>query len=163
MADEILLISIRPEHANKIFGGSKKVELRRLKPKVRTGDLVLVYVSSPVQALVGAFSVGKVVEAKPQILWDQVKEIACITKGQFDDYYTGTRTAYGIYIKEVRQLPKPVKLGSLRNIFSSFHPPQSYRYVTSVEAAAIHITSHQIMKRDLLQRMPASIRQTANV
>jgi predicted transcriptional regulator len=111
-----------------------------------------------VQALVGTFDVGKVVDAEPKILWDQVKDIAGINRKQFDDYYTGATKAYGIFVQEVRQLPKPVWLGSLRGIFDSFHPPQSYRYVTPVEAAAINSTSHEIMKRDLLQRMPACVR-----
>src|SRR5215207_9382671 len=130
MAGHILLLSIRPEHAFKIFDGSKKVELRRVRPKVSAGDSVLVYVSTPVRALVGAFDVERVVEARPQALWDQVKETAGITREQFDSYYSGAANAYGIVVGQVRQLPEPVMLYRLRKLFSGFHPPQSYRYLS---------------------------------
>jgi len=158
MSSGILLISIRPEHAAKIFDGSKKVELRRVRPKVTSGDVVFVYVSAPVKALVGAFYVEKVVEASPRMLWGQVKDIAGINRARFDDYYNGAINAFGIFVQETRQLPKPVGLESLKDIVSSFRPPQSYRYITPTEAAAIDSTSHQIMKKDLLQTMPASVR-----
>jgi predicted transcriptional regulator len=158
MSSGILLISVRPEHAEKIFDGSKKVELRRVRPKVTSGDMVFIYVSAPVKALVGAFYVEKVVEASPQMLWGQVKDIAGINRARFDAYYNGAVNAYGIFVQETRQLPKPVDLELLRDIVSSFRPPQSYRYITPTEAAAIDSTSHQIMKKDLLQTMPASVR-----
>ena len=114
MAGEILLLSIRPEHADKIFDGSKRVELRRVRPRVTSGDLVLVYVSTPVRALVGAFDVTRVVEAQPQILWEQVKEDAGISREQFDSYYRGAAKAYGIVVGNVRQLPEPVMLHRLK-------------------------------------------------
>jgi predicted transcriptional regulator len=44
----ILLLSIRPEYANKIFDRTKTVELRRVRPRLlNEGDRVVVYVSSP--------------------------------------------------------------------------------------------------------------------
>ncbi len=158
MARDILLLSIRPEHATKIFDGSKKVELRRVRPKVSAGDSVLVYVSTPVRALVGAFEVERVMEARPHELWDQVKENAGVTREQFDSYYSGAANAYGIVVGQVRQLPEPVMLYRLRQIVSGFRPPQSYRYLSQTEAAAINLKSHEIMKFYMLRRMPASVR-----
>src|SRR5438552_3893096 len=38
-----LLLSIRPKHAEKIFDGIKTVELRRIRPRLQRGDLVLVF------------------------------------------------------------------------------------------------------------------------
>lgn len=58
MPGDVLLISIRPVYANKIFDGSKTVELRRVRPRLETGSVVLVYVSNPVQALMGMFQVS---------------------------------------------------------------------------------------------------------
>jgi predicted transcriptional regulator len=158
MAGHILLLSIRPEYAAKIFDGSKKVELRRVKPKVAAGDSVLVYVSTPVRAMVGAFNVVGVMEGRPQVLWDRVKETAGITREQFDSYYRGATTAYGIVVGQVRHLPEPVMLYRLRELFAGFRPPQSYRYLNQKEAAAISLKSHEIMKNYMLQKMPASVR-----
>src|SRR6185503_3263930 len=65
MPNQALLISVRPRFAEMIFAGTKVVELRRLRPRIGTGDLVFVYVSSPVMALAGAFEVGEVVSGAP--------------------------------------------------------------------------------------------------
>ena len=64
MLRKILLLSIHPEHAKNIFDGIKTVELRRTRPRLSKCDQVLVYVSSPTKALVGAFEVKKVIEDK---------------------------------------------------------------------------------------------------
>ena len=46
MANNAILMSIRPQYANMIFDGTKTAELRRVKPKtLESGDLILVYVS----------------------------------------------------------------------------------------------------------------------
>ena len=61
MIGNALLLSIHPEYAEKIFDGTKRVELRRVRPRLQNGDLVIVYVSSPVKAVCGAFRVDNVV------------------------------------------------------------------------------------------------------
>jgi predicted transcriptional regulator len=130
MGDKVLLLSIRPEHAEKIFRGQKKVELRRIRPKVKRYDKVVVYVSSPVKALMGLFEVERVVEELPQYLWWQVRHDAGVSKQQFDHYYTGARIGFGIFLTKAEMLPKPIPLTLLRKEWIGFHPPQSYRYLT---------------------------------
>jgi len=129
MPDHALLLSIRPKFASKIFDGTKTVELRRVRPRVTTGDLVLVYVSSPVKALLGAFEVARVVAAPPSQLWNNVESKAGVTREQFDDYYKGAKTGYGIFLKRKWAFDKPIKLENLRRWKSKFRPPQSYHYV----------------------------------
>ncbi len=41
MPSNILLLSIRPKYAKKIFEGNKKVELRRVRTRLDKGDLVV--------------------------------------------------------------------------------------------------------------------------
>ena len=44
MPCNVLLISIKPEYANKIFDEqTKQVELRRVRTRVKAGDIVVVY------------------------------------------------------------------------------------------------------------------------
>ena len=50
MRDVTLLLSIHQNHAENIFLGNKRVELRKTKPKIINGDRVFLYVSSPVKA-----------------------------------------------------------------------------------------------------------------
>ncbi|WP_257236648.1 hypothetical protein [Nostoc sp. 'Peltigera malacea cyanobiont' DB3992] len=80
MPCHILLISVKPEYANKIFEErTKKVELRRVRTRVKTGDIVFVYVSSPKKTFLGFFEVDFVIEklaSKNELkeLWKQVKD-----------------------------------------------------------------------------------------
>lgn len=139
MSVHSLLISIRPKYADQIFNGQKKVELRRVKPRVSSGDTVLVYVTSPTKALLGAFEVEKVVESSPNRLWSKVANIAGISKEEFIDYYDGTEKAYGIFIKKSWHLETPLALSNLKTKWENFHPPQSYRYVSLKEATVIGV------------------------
>ena len=87
MARNAILMSIRPQYAEKIFSKTKTVELRKVKPKTLAGgDLIFVYVSSPVQSLVGAFKVASVLEKPLSSLWPNVKDYAGISRGEFLDY-----------------------------------------------------------------------------
>ncbi len=137
MSEHALLLSIRPEYATKIFDGSKTVELRRVRPRLTSGDLVLVYASAPVKALLGAFEVAKVVEAPPAQLWTQVQEKAGLTHDQFDQYFDGAKQGYGIFLKRKWSLAEPVALDVLRKRQTNFRPPQSYHYLTQGEANRI--------------------------
>ena len=38
MTDEVLLLSIHPEYAARIFDGKKTVELRKIRPRMEHGD-----------------------------------------------------------------------------------------------------------------------------
>lgn len=134
-----LLLSIRPKYAAQIFSGEKTVELRRVKPKITKGDTVLVYVSSPTKALLGAFEVDEVVELSPVNLWEKVQFIAGITEAEFVNYYDGSDKAYGIFIKKSWHLDAPLALSNLKTKWDNFHPPQSYRYVSIKEAAVIGV------------------------
>ena len=41
MPNNILLLSIKPEYADKILAGKKTVELRRVRTRLEAGDLAL--------------------------------------------------------------------------------------------------------------------------
>lgn len=155
MTRDALLLSIRPEYANKIFDGTKTVELRRTRPRLEAGGRVLVYVSTPVKALVGMFEVGRVMEAHPSLLWSHVREHAGITRWQFDHYFIGADRAYGIFLTSPRQLPMPIELGHLRELIEGFVPPQSYRYLTHDEVRLVHTGSQRFKKIKLLPQISA--------
>jgi len=130
MASKVLLLSIRPKFAEKIFDGTKKVELRRVKPNLSEGDIVVVYVSSPVKQVWGTFEVGQIVEKSIGELWPLVQHDAGLLKDEFDDYYFGVDHGYGIYIKEITAIHQPMDLGEIRKRWGNFHPPQSYCYLS---------------------------------
>lgn len=123
------MISIRPKYATLFFNGRKKTELRRVRPHIQKGDIVLIYVSSPVKALMGGFKVRKVIQGSPKYLWSTVGEEAGVTKKEFEDYYSGLSLGFAISFSKVWQLKQPVYLNTLKKRLHHFSPPQSYRYI----------------------------------
>ena len=131
MTKNAVLMSIRPQYADMIFSGIKTVELRRVKPKFLVeGDLIFVYVSSPVKSLVGAFTVSSVTEKSLAGLWRNVKDCAGVSRGEFLNYFQDVEKGVAIFIKDVWLLPKPIHLAELKKEVKGFHPPQSFRYTS---------------------------------
>lgn len=122
---QIALLSIHPEYASAILEGKKKVEFRR-KPFARPVDKILVYATSPVQALVGFFKVSGVFCASPEELWEEYGEIGCIEEASYLQYYAGCGSAVAIGVDAPVAFDQPIDLAVLG--FGST-PPQSFRYV----------------------------------
>ena len=133
MNQQAVLMSIKPQYADLIFEGTKTIELRRRCPKVAIGDLILVYVSGPRMALVGAFEVGGIIEGPPALVCGDWLAKACVTREVFMTYFTGCDQAYGIEIKRSWQFETATELKTLRRRKGGFCPPQSYRYIRQGE------------------------------
>jgi predicted transcriptional regulator len=128
ITNHALLISIRPRFVEAIFAGTKTVELRRVKPRLSAGDLVVIYASGSTKGIVGAFEVEGVTTATPGSIWRKHNGSSGLAKAEFDDYFEGTQVGHAIRIGKVWQLPSPVLLGTLRKRRAGFRPPQSYHY-----------------------------------
>ena len=129
MTRDALLLSIRPRFADQIFAGTKTVELRRVRPRVEAGDLVIVYASGETRALLGAFQVAKVVSSSPDAIWRKYRDKTGLTKTEFANYYSGSDVAFAIEIAHTWQLAAPVCLHALRKKSKGFRPPQGYHYL----------------------------------
>lgn len=133
--NKALLLSIKPRFADAIFAGKKLFELRKVKPRVVAGDLVLVYVTVPRCSLEGAFRVSSVMEMTPEKLWPVVKSSCALTKEEFFQYYEGKDVAFAIGIAEAWALANSVGLADLRT--EKIIPPQGYRYLSNSEAVSL--------------------------
>jgi predicted transcriptional regulator len=129
MSKHALLLSIRPKYANMIFAGTKTVELRRVRPSIQAGDLVLVYVSSPTKEMQGAFRVGKTISGKPSTIWKKFGKQTGVTRTEFNAYFAGKDQAHALMIEDAWTLPTPVQLACLRKEKQGFRPPQSFHYI----------------------------------
>lgn len=123
-----LLLSIRPRFVDLIFAGTKTVELRRVKPRVQVGDLVVVYASGATKGMVGAFEVAGVTAAAPSSIWRKHNGGSGLTKREFDAYFVGASIGYAIRIGKCWRLDETVPLKTLRKRRAGFRPPQSYHY-----------------------------------
>lgn len=120
-----VLLSIKPEFAERIFNGTKKYEFRKAifkNPNVKT---VVVYASSPVQQVIGEFEIEDILSDDPECLWEKTKEFSGITEEFFFDYFDLRDKGFAIKVKKPKRYKKPL------NLRSSFNtaPPQSFRYL----------------------------------
>jgi len=146
----ILVLSIRDHHAYSILDGKKTVELRRMRPNIEEGDVVLIYIPRPIMAIVGGFAVKNVVSAKPEALWKQVGRKTGLTKRQFIQYYSGTSVGFGIQIAKVWRLNTSLSLSNLRRWWPSFVPPQGFRYLRSSEIRRAISSSLSLFPNEVL-------------
>jgi predicted transcriptional regulator len=137
VASKAVLLSIRPKYADLILSGDKTVELRRIRPKyLQPGSLVLMYASSPISSMVGAFSVDSIFEKPLDELWEEVKEKSGISYDEFKLYFEGINKGVGIFIKDCWALSEPISLGLIKQKVKSFAPPQSFRYATETDVSS---------------------------
>lgn len=127
MTRKVALMSIRPEYASKILSGEKRIELRRQRPKLERGDVVVVYVTSPLCHVAGAFSVERIMSLGVDSMWRRYRPLLGVAREMYDSYFADRETAYGIAIDRV-WASKPIDLSTLRRRFDGFFPPQSYMY-----------------------------------
>jgi predicted transcriptional regulator len=124
-----VLLSIRPQYVDQIFNGTKTVELRRVRPRVEAGDLVVVYSSGSQKSLVGAFQIAEVLAISPGSIWRRFGSKTGISKAELDRYFEGLAVGFAIEVGRTWKLASPVHLSALRRLRGGFHAPQSYRYL----------------------------------
>jgi predicted transcriptional regulator len=80
---QYLFLPIHPQWAVAILTGSKKWELRRRRPSITSGDVVVLYATAPLQAVVGSFLVGEVLSGSPRALWESVRAGSGSTRSSY--------------------------------------------------------------------------------
>ncbi|MFA6336165.1 MAG: hypothetical protein WCX48_11575 [Bacteroidales bacterium] len=120
-----VLLSIKPQFAHKIFDGSKKFEFRKSIFKNKEIHTVVVYASSPVQKVIGEFTIDEILEAQPQALWEKTKQDSGITKSFFDSYFLNRDIAYAIKVRDTALYKDPLSLSDFDLSFA----PQSFVYL----------------------------------
>ncbi len=119
-----VLLSIKPEFAEKIFEGTKKFEFRKgmFAKDIRT---VVVYASFPCQQVIGEFDVDTILSGDVDKIWQETKYSSGITEKFYRSYFTGKTKAYAIKIGNVRKYKHPKKLTDL----GIKKAPQSFVYL----------------------------------
>lgn len=136
-----VLLSIRPKFAELILTGAKSVELRRVRPKIDTGDLILLYASSPVRELIGVCVVACVDVAPASELWERHSRKSGLTRAEFDSYFEGAARSVAILVEGARRVIKPRTLGELRERLPGFVPPQSFSYISPDDLQRLEIVT----------------------
>ena len=121
----VALLSIRPQYAEEILAGRKRVEFRR-RPLPREVTRVVIYATAPVARVVGAFEIEAIDSTTPSEAWQHYHQVGGIGQEAFDSYYDGTDTAHVIRIGDVEIAQAPF---ALSEIDGSLRPPQSFMYL----------------------------------
>lgn len=119
-----ILLSIKPEYANRIFDGQKQYEYRKRIPKKEISKII-VYSSAPEQAVIGEIEVVKTLKMKPTPLWNSTKANAGISRSKYRKYFSGCTLAYAFVIGSFEKYPTSKSLADF-NIQSA---PQSFVYL----------------------------------
>ena len=127
--DRALLLSVRPRYAYAILDGAKTAEIRRQRPTVHPGTLVIIYATKPVGAIVGTARIAGMSCGSPADMWERHDRTTGVTRAEYDAYLVGAETAYLLFLREVQRLEPLLTLEQIRSA-TTFQPPQSYRYLS---------------------------------
>ena len=124
-----VLLSIKPEFAQKIFSGKKKYEYRKqiFKKKVSS---VVVYCTSPVAKIIGEFYIDDIISGPPSELWEKTSSFSGITRSFYESYFRESEEAYALKIGKTILYNVPIEPS---DIFEKFFPPQSFRYLVDAQ------------------------------
>ena len=120
-----VLLSIKPEFAEKIFDGTKKYEFRRIVFKDPSIKTIVVYASSPVQKVIGEFEIETILNYEIDKLWEKTKEFSGITEKFFFEYFSDKDKGFAIKVKRVKRYKEAL---CIKDAFNAT-PPQSFMYI----------------------------------
>lgn len=122
------ILSIKPKYAQAILNGQKLVEFRKKVFKNEV-ERVYIYSSSPIQKIVGYFTIEEIVKASPIELWAQFEPVGAIDQKSFFDYFSANEEGYSICIGAAFEFLEHI---NPHDYLESFTAPQSYCY-TDIE------------------------------
>jgi predicted transcriptional regulator len=132
--DEIL-ISLKPRHADRIFGGAKTVELRRRRLNVEPGSRVWIYATAPISAIRGYARLDRVEVGTPSQIWKKLGGKTGVSREEFETYFQGCQIAYGLVLSDVMEMEAVLPLAEIRDSVDNFHPPQFYCHLNGARRA----------------------------
>ena len=120
-----ILLSIKPEFAEKIFNGTKKYEFRRNIFKDKKVKKVVVYASSPIQSVIGEFDIESILNDDLDKIWERTRDSSGISEDFYRKYFANRSVAYAIKIGRVKKYRKKRK----SSYYNVAYAPQSFIYL----------------------------------
>ena len=134
MGDRTLMLSVKPEYAEKLLRGDKTVELRRVLPqRIERGDIVLLYATAPKAVFVGYCRVADILHDSPTALWPRVEGSAGVTRAEYFGYFRTATRAIGIVVESPVEFSGGISLDESRKYLPGFMPPRSFRYLSGLD------------------------------
>ena len=127
-----VLISIKPEYADRILNGTKKYEYRRMLAQKEVSSLII-YSTWPVMEIVGEVEVIETIEMAPSSLWEKTKKAAGISRSKYREYFKDREKAYAYVLGIVTKYETKKRLSDI----GIQHAPQSFIYLTREQYALL--------------------------
>ena len=124
MESKTIILSIHPNHIDKILSGEKRYEYRKRIPL--DINYLIVYATAPTKKIVALIEVDMVMKDTPQNIWDVTQNESGVSYEFFMNYFNEVSIAYAIKFRNIYKLPNPVDITLIDSVKGA---PQSYQYV----------------------------------
>lgn len=119
-----MLLSIKPEYAQRIIDGTKEFEFRTRRCREDINKIIF-YSTAPESKVVGEAEIEEVISGAPSTVWELTKHAAGIPRSFFRAYYKGRPVAVAYKLKNVIAYDEPKALED----YGITHIPQSFVYL----------------------------------
>lgn len=128
--DNGLVMSIRPQYAERLFTGRKSVEIRKGFARHWQGQRVTLYATSPAKRLVGEARIEKVFIGAPDEVWKIYGEGIGCARSEFDEYTGTARKISAVVMRDVRPFHTPLSIRVASELVAErLKPPQTHQAV----------------------------------
>jgi predicted transcriptional regulator len=127
-----LILSLRPQYAEKIFKKQKTVEIRKSFSEKWVGKRAVVYASHPSSSLLGEVRVGSVSQGDPGVIWEKFGACVGCSLPEYAEYVGRATAVWAIQLEEARPYKTPLGIAHVSHLIKrDLRPPQSYCGVES--------------------------------
>lgn len=121
------VLSVQPGPLAKILSGDKTVEIRTRFSKRWEHRRVSLYCTHPISGLAGEATVTRVIDGRPDRIWEHFGSLAGCTRAEFDAYVGDRESVSALLLSDVKSFPDPIPLAQLSFLLGvKLTPPQSY-------------------------------------
>ena len=111
MKSKTIILSIHPNHIEKILSGDKRYEYRKRIPQ--DINYIIVYATAPTKKVVAIIEIDMVIKDTPQNIWDVTQSESGVSYEFFMNYFNGVSTAYAIKFRNIYRLSTPIDIKSI--------------------------------------------------
>ena len=129
-ASSYVMLSIQSEHAEKIYSGEKRAELR--KSFTGHAKIVFLYETAPVSAITGAFLVREARRTNVEEAID-IAEKNGVRRDRAAEYYGQRDSVWVITLARAVKFGMPIPISDLRKRDHYFAVPQTFAYLSKYE------------------------------
>ncbi len=131
--NKILFIGIHPKFTGLFLDGTKTVELRKSKPNVKKGDIVVLYATAPQKEIVALAKIESVLKLPVGVLWRRKGNLTGVEYKYFNEYYKNKAAGVAITMEDVEILTPAITLKQFKERVPRIKMLQGYQYLTDSE------------------------------